>query len=374
MAKQVINLGTLDNDGTGDSLKVGGDKINDNFTELYDALGSTGSISVTQTSHGLSVGNIIKVSGANTFAKAQANSSANSEVVGFVVEVVGDTFKYITSGYTTVGVPTATAGTVYFLNPTTAGDITSTEPVTIGLISKPVLVVVESGAKAIFVNMRGVEISSPLSTTIGEIWTSVAGVYASTSSFTISGVDRDAYLITKSLFTCTDSTGATRRIGYIKSAVNATGTITVTVVSDSNLASGDKDFKITYNRKLNDYAYLISVPGECTADTSYAQGPWLDKLADASYLLPVDAGVQTAAAGAGAALTYNVYKNTTNLFSAAPDLTTNTNLVEQRPTTNTISAGETVSIRIMSSAGATNKASDFQIKLYIVPQYIYSSI
>lgn len=35
MAKQVIVLGTVDNDGTGDSLKVGGDKINDNFDELY---------------------------------------------------------------------------------------------------------------------------------------------------------------------------------------------------------------------------------------------------------------------------------------------------------------------------------------------------
>ena len=36
MAKQVIDLGTVDNDGTGDSLKVGGDKVNDNFTENYD--------------------------------------------------------------------------------------------------------------------------------------------------------------------------------------------------------------------------------------------------------------------------------------------------------------------------------------------------
>lgn len=37
MGQQTISLGTLDNDGTGDSLKVGGDKINDNFDELYAA-------------------------------------------------------------------------------------------------------------------------------------------------------------------------------------------------------------------------------------------------------------------------------------------------------------------------------------------------
>jgi len=35
MAKQSILLGTTPNDGTGDKLRDGGDKINDNFTELY---------------------------------------------------------------------------------------------------------------------------------------------------------------------------------------------------------------------------------------------------------------------------------------------------------------------------------------------------
>jgi len=36
MAKQTIELGTTVNDGTGDNLRDGGEKINDNFTELYD--------------------------------------------------------------------------------------------------------------------------------------------------------------------------------------------------------------------------------------------------------------------------------------------------------------------------------------------------
>lgn len=35
MSKQTIGLGTIANDGTGDSLRVAGDKINDNFNELY---------------------------------------------------------------------------------------------------------------------------------------------------------------------------------------------------------------------------------------------------------------------------------------------------------------------------------------------------
>ena len=40
MAKQTIGLGTTANDGTGDTVRAGGDKVNDNFTELYNALGN----------------------------------------------------------------------------------------------------------------------------------------------------------------------------------------------------------------------------------------------------------------------------------------------------------------------------------------------
>jgi hypothetical protein len=36
MAKQVINIGTTANDGTGDPIRTAFDKVNDNFTELYD--------------------------------------------------------------------------------------------------------------------------------------------------------------------------------------------------------------------------------------------------------------------------------------------------------------------------------------------------
>lgn len=35
MAQQIINIGAAPNDHTGDTLRVGGSKINANFTELY---------------------------------------------------------------------------------------------------------------------------------------------------------------------------------------------------------------------------------------------------------------------------------------------------------------------------------------------------
>jgi len=39
MSKQLINIGTVANDGTGSSLRDGGDLINDNFNEIYSAIG-----------------------------------------------------------------------------------------------------------------------------------------------------------------------------------------------------------------------------------------------------------------------------------------------------------------------------------------------
>ena len=40
MAKQVINVGTADLAGDGDALRTAFTKVNDNFTELYNALGN----------------------------------------------------------------------------------------------------------------------------------------------------------------------------------------------------------------------------------------------------------------------------------------------------------------------------------------------
>ena len=53
MAKQVIGIGTTPNDGTGDTIRTGGDKINDNFDEIYTLLGTgtslTSGISATSS-------------------------------------------------------------------------------------------------------------------------------------------------------------------------------------------------------------------------------------------------------------------------------------------------------------------------------------
>ena len=53
MAYQALGLGTTIGDGTGDTIRAGGDKVNDNFVEIYSLLGTgtelTSGISATAT-------------------------------------------------------------------------------------------------------------------------------------------------------------------------------------------------------------------------------------------------------------------------------------------------------------------------------------
>ena len=75
MALQTLGIGTAPNDGTGDNLRTGGDKINDNFSEIYTLLG-TG----TALSSGLSASASVitlagpSITGVASFADGSASS------------------------------------------------------------------------------------------------------------------------------------------------------------------------------------------------------------------------------------------------------------------------------------------------------------
>ena len=52
MAYQSIGIGSTADDGTGDTLRAGADKVNDNFVELYTLLGDASSLSSGLSSTG----------------------------------------------------------------------------------------------------------------------------------------------------------------------------------------------------------------------------------------------------------------------------------------------------------------------------------
>ena len=117
---------------------------------------AVGFIPVYQVSHGFTVGNAIYCSGANTYAKAKADSASTADVVGVVSAVAGnDDFTYCVGGKMTTGVPAIAAGTVLFLSDTTAGALTATEPTTVGHVSLPVAIVTENEVSMIVYSWRG---------------------------------------------------------------------------------------------------------------------------------------------------------------------------------------------------------------------------
>lgn len=185
-----------------------------------------GDVSVNQTSHGLSVGNAIRVSGANTFVKAQADSATNAEVIGYVTVVTdANNFKYSLPGIVTTGVPAQSAGTVMFLDPATAGALTAIEPTTTGQVSKPLLIIVESGTKAVFVNFRGLFVGG-----------SSSGAYTVSSiSANTTAVKNTLYVLTANL---TLTLPATPTAGDGIKVSNLSGVLTCVIARNSEKIMG----------------------------------------------------------------------------------------------------------------------------------------
>ena len=80
MAKQTIGLGTSANDNTGDTLRVGGDKVNDNFNEIYAALGNGTTLTVNTTNP--AVGQVLRYNGSTFLPSDYTNLTAALDVNG----------------------------------------------------------------------------------------------------------------------------------------------------------------------------------------------------------------------------------------------------------------------------------------------------
>ena len=88
MALQSLNIGTAANDGTGDNLRVGGDKINDNFSEIYTAFGDGSTLSsLAVTALNNATANELVTVGATT---TELDAEANLTFDGSTLAVAGN--------------------------------------------------------------------------------------------------------------------------------------------------------------------------------------------------------------------------------------------------------------------------------------------
>lgn len=153
-----------DTDWTGSVCPADQQTADDQLASRVTALESGGGAadavtkSINQTGHGLSVGDWVRLSGTD-YIKAQADNAANAEVVGVVSAVADvDNFTLTTDGYVT-GLSGLTAGTAYFLSPSIAGALTSTDPTGTD-VSKPLLVA-DSTTSGWVIILRGTISGSP---------------------------------------------------------------------------------------------------------------------------------------------------------------------------------------------------------------------
>ena len=88
MAKQSIGLGSSPNDGTGDNLRVGGDKVNDNFNEIYTALGDGTNLQITTA--GASSNQVLQYNVSNNRFEPTASAAAGDISVDLTPQLGGD--------------------------------------------------------------------------------------------------------------------------------------------------------------------------------------------------------------------------------------------------------------------------------------------
>lgn len=80
MSKQLLNLGAAANDNTGDTLRAGGDKINDNFNEIYSTIGNGLDVQINVTNAG--VGQVLRYNGTSFIPSDYTNLTAALDVNG----------------------------------------------------------------------------------------------------------------------------------------------------------------------------------------------------------------------------------------------------------------------------------------------------
>ena len=156
-----INFSEMENIGVGLIGRISGSGDPQWITSLPAIDGSNllnvnanSKIAVNQTSHGFSVGNLIRLDGSN-YVKALATSNEKQETVGMVAGITDDdNFSFALPGQYVTGLTGLTAGETYFLDDSISGNVVIREP----SLSKPVFVA-SSTTAGVFVNYRGIQTS-----------------------------------------------------------------------------------------------------------------------------------------------------------------------------------------------------------------------
>ena len=149
MALQTLNIGTAANDGTGDNLRVGGDKINDKFSEIYTAFGNGSSLSslAVTAMNGATANELVTVGTTTTELDAEANLTFDGTTLAVTGNITVPNDGDIGSVGATDAIQISSAGIV-----TLKDDVLIKDGGTIGVASSNAAITIASTGIVTFVD------------------------------------------------------------------------------------------------------------------------------------------------------------------------------------------------------------------------------
>lgn len=105
MTRQIINNGTVANDGTGDTLRTAAEKINDNFAEIYNEFGNGSTIGLRPATRA-NLGGVIVGTSMNVAANGLLTANIATTTALGVVKV-GSTLIVSANGQIDADIPTS---------------------------------------------------------------------------------------------------------------------------------------------------------------------------------------------------------------------------------------------------------------------------
>ena len=239
--------------------------------------GSADVIQVTQSSHGLSLGFPVKVSGNGTYAHATADSAANAEAIGIIIATTTDTMTIALGGRITVDgvLPSGNpaAGTVLFMA-TSAGKLTATPPTGNNQVVKPMAVVTYLNSEMIMLQHRG-EVISTAGITLAD--GSVDNDAMADDAINTDEIVNDAVTADKLANSINTAIAAnTAKVTIATHTGDVTGATTLTIATDAvdiaMLSATGTASSSTFLRGDNSWAAASSALSTKRVYTSYIQG------------------------------------------------------------------------------------------------------
>ena len=295
MAKNVINRGSTANDGTGDNLRAGANKINLNFDEIYTAIGDgtniNGTIKVADNSSTITTisanGETLKILGGTGITSTISGNNLTLAVDGTII--TGSSTTTLTNK--TINGPDNTitniANSSLANNSVTVSDGSNTSPVALGgtltFAGTANEVNVVENAGTVTIGMPDNVVITGNLTVNGTTTTVNSSTIEITNSFTFEGTTSDNFETTLSVIdpTADRTVNLPNESGTVV-LQSSTDTLTNKTISNASItgSTGTINLTSTDNRIRSSYAGTGALPNNATYEGMFA---W-DSTGNAAYV------------------------------------------------------------------------------------------